>query len=126
MIWILECKKRETILDTLGETQSELKCDTRELETIISRLGEIEHVPVYVPHYATCHTSIVSTGKKGIQLSKVGNPNTVYNGYTSDNGYSDILDIVILLSLSIFPHLHIRHTKCIGYSDIMVIVIIWP
>ena len=51
--------------------------------------------------------------------------NTVYNGY-SDNGYSDILDIVILLSLSIFPHLHIRHTKFIGYSDIMVIVIIWP
>ena len=50
---------------------------------------------------------------------------TVYNGY-SDNGYSDILDIVILLSLSIFPHLHIRHTKFIGYSDIMVIVIIWP
>ena len=37
-----------------------------------------------------------------------------------------IMDIVILLSLSIFPHLHIRHTKFIGYSDIMVIVIIWP
>ena len=52
------------------------------------------------------------------------NIDTVYNGY-SDNGYSDILEIVILLSLSIFPHLHIRHTKCIGYSDIMVIVIIW-
>ena len=45
--------------------------------------------------------------------------NTVYNGY------SDILDIVIILSLSIFPHLHIRHTKFIGYSDIMAIVIIW-
>ena len=27
-----------------------------------------------------------------------------------------ILEIVILLSLSIFPHLHIRHTKFIGYS----------
>ena len=38
---------------------------------------------------------------------------------------SDILDIVILLSLSIFPHLRIPHTKFIGYSDIMVIVIIW-
>ena len=37
-----------------------------------------------------------------------------------------ILDIVILLSLSIFPHLHIRHTKFIGYNDIMGIVIIWP
>ena len=65
MIRILECKKRETILDTLGETRSELKCDTRELETIISRLGEIEQVPVYVPHYTTCHTSIVTTGKQG-------------------------------------------------------------
>ena len=39
--------------------------DTRELEMIISRLAEIEQVPVYVPHYATCHTSIVATGKKG-------------------------------------------------------------
>ena len=65
MIWKLECKKRETILDTLGENRSELKCDTRELETIISRLGEIEQVPVYVPHYATCHTSIVATGNNG-------------------------------------------------------------
>ena len=65
MIWMLECKKRETILDTLGETRSELKCDTRELETIISRLGEIEQVPVYVPRYATCHTSVLATGKKG-------------------------------------------------------------
>ena len=26
---------------------------------------EIEQMPVYVPHYATCHTSIVTTGKKG-------------------------------------------------------------
>ena len=51
--------------------------------------------------------------------------NTVYIGY-SDNGYSDIMVIVILLSLSIFPHLHIHHTKFIRYSDIMVIVIIWP
>ena len=37
-----------------------------------------------------------------------------------------ILDIVIFLSLGIFPHLRIPHTKFIGYSDIMVIVIIWP
>ena len=27
------------------------------------------------------------------------------------------MDIVIVLSLSIYPHLHIRHTKFIGYSD---------
>ena len=65
MIRKLECKKREMILDTLGETRSELKCNTRQLETIISRLGEIEQVPVYVPHYATCHTSIVAIGTQG-------------------------------------------------------------
>ena len=73
MIWKLECKKRETILDTLGETRSELKCDTRALETIISRLGEIEQVPVYVPHYATCHTSVVVAGEQG------GDPGELYN-----------------------------------------------
>ena len=39
--------------------------DTREIEMIISHLEEIEQVPVYVPRYATCHTSIVATGKKG-------------------------------------------------------------
>ena len=74
MIRILECKKRDTILDTLGETRSELKCDTRELETIISRLGEIEHVPVYVLRYATCHTSIVATGKKGGDPGELRSP----------------------------------------------------
>ena len=29
------------VVDTLGEPLSEVKCDTRELETTISRLGEI-------------------------------------------------------------------------------------
>ena len=61
MIWIMECKKRETILDTPVESRSELKCDTRELERCISRLGVI----VDVPRYATCHTSVVATGKQG-------------------------------------------------------------
>ena len=47
----------------LEETLSEVKCDThRELETMISRLGEIVEVPVvYVPRFATFHTSIVTT-----------------------------------------------------------------
>ena len=35
------------------------------VERVISLLGEIEQVPLYVPHYATCHTSIVATGKYG-------------------------------------------------------------
>ena len=57
--------------------------------------------------------------------SKFANDNTVDIGYC-DIGYSDILDKVIFLSLDIFPHLRIPHTKFIGYSYIMVIVIIWP
>ena len=36
-----------------------------EIERSISRLGEIVELPVYVPHYATCHTSVVATGKEG-------------------------------------------------------------
>ena len=36
-----------------------------EIERNISRLGEIVELPVYVPHYATCHTSVVATGKIG-------------------------------------------------------------
>ena len=66
MIWIMECKKRETILDIPVESRSELRCDTRELERCISRLGEIVEVPVNVPRYATtCHAPVVATGKKG-------------------------------------------------------------
>ena len=65
--WIayLECKKRESIIDIPVEVQLELKCVTRELERSISRLGEIAEVSVYVPHYTTCHTSVVATGKEG-------------------------------------------------------------
>ena len=50
---------------------------------------------------------------------------TVDTGY-SNIGYSDILDIVIFLSLGIFLYLRIPHTRFIEYSGIMVIVIIWP
>ena len=65
--WIakLECVKRESILDIPVEVQFELTCVTRELERSISRLGEIAEVSVYEPHYATCHTRVVATGKKG-------------------------------------------------------------
>ena len=65
--WIvkLECKKRESIVDISVEVQFELKCVTRELERSISRLGEIPEVSVYVPHYSTCYTRVVATGKKG-------------------------------------------------------------
>ena len=65
MIRKMECVKRETILNTPVESRSELKCDTRDLERSISRLGEIVEVPVNVPRYTTCHTSVVATGKEG-------------------------------------------------------------
>ena len=66
--WIayLECKKRELIVDIPVEVQLELICVTRELERSINRLGLIAEVSVYVPHYATCHTRVVATGKKGV------------------------------------------------------------
>ena len=58
--------KCATILQTPIETLTEGKCDSRELENMISSLGEIIEVPVVsVPRYATFHTSIVATGKKG-------------------------------------------------------------
>ena len=65
IIWIMECKKREMILNTPVESRFELKCDTRDLEMSISRLGETVEVPLNVPRYATCHTPIVATGKEG-------------------------------------------------------------
>ena len=61
----MECMKREMILNTPVESRFELKCDTRDLERSISRLGEIVEVPVNVPRYTTCHTSVVATGKQG-------------------------------------------------------------
>ena len=62
----LECKKRETILQTPVETLTEVKCDTHELETMISSLGEIVEVPVVsVPRYATFHSSVIATGNEG-------------------------------------------------------------
>ena len=74
MIWIMECKKRETILDISVESRSELRCDTSELERCISRLGEIVEVPVNVPRYATCHTPVVATGKRGNAPGECNNP----------------------------------------------------
>ena len=47
------------------ESRFELKCDISDLERSISSLREIVEVPVNVPRYTTCHTSVVVTGKKG-------------------------------------------------------------
>ena len=43
----------------------------------ISRLGEIAVVSVYVPQYATCHTRIVATGKKGDAPGELDYPHGV-------------------------------------------------
>ena len=47
------------MVDTPVETLSELECDTS-----ISRRRKIAEVPVPVPHYATCHSSMIVTGKE--------------------------------------------------------------
>ena len=52
--------KRHTT-DRVG-SRSKLKCDTRERE--MSNSG-LEEIGVNVPHYATCHTPVVTTGRKG-------------------------------------------------------------
>ena len=76
MRWIgkLECKKRETQLNIPVEVQFQLKCVSRELEKSISNLGEIVELPVYVPHYATYHTPVVATGKRGRAPGELNHP----------------------------------------------------
>ena len=62
------------MVDFLEETLSEVKCDTRELEMMISRLGEIVELPVSVLRYDTFHTSIVATGKEGRAPGELNSP----------------------------------------------------
>ena len=69
--------KRETILQTPVETLSEVKCNTHELETMISSLGKIVELPVSVPRYATFHTSIVAAGKQGSAPGELFGPQGV-------------------------------------------------
>ena len=47
------------------ESLSKQKCDTRDVETTISRIDEIVEIPVNVPRYAIYHNSIVAAGKTG-------------------------------------------------------------
>ena len=64
------------VVDTV-ESRSELKCNTRDLESSISRLGEIVEVPVNVPRYTTCHTSVVATGKQSFAPGELISPQGV-------------------------------------------------
>ena len=59
------------------ESRSELRCDTRELEKSIPRLGENIGVLVNVPRYVACHTSVVATGKEGSALGELDSPHGV-------------------------------------------------
>ena len=77
MIRKLECVKREMALNTPVESRFELKCDTRDLERSISRLGEIVEVPVNVPRYTTCYTPVVATGKLGNAPGELVSPSGV-------------------------------------------------
>ena len=66
------------VVDPLEENLSEVKCDTRELETMITRLEEIVELPVVsVPRYATFHSSIVATGKEGSASGELNSPSGV-------------------------------------------------
>ena len=61
------------------ESRSELKCDIRDLERSISRsrLGEVVEVPMNVPRYTTCYTSVVATGKEGSATGELHYPHGV-------------------------------------------------
>ncbi|KAI6661226.1 hypothetical protein LOD99_10097 [Oopsacas minuta] len=61
----MEDKLRDLQNNIPVETQLKWKCDTRDLETSISHLGEIVQVPVGVPDYDKFQTSTVATGKRG-------------------------------------------------------------
>ena len=70
--------KPVTILQTPVETLTEVKCDTHELETMISSLGEVVEVPVVsVPRYATFHSSVIATGEKGSDPGELNYPSGV-------------------------------------------------
>ncbi|KAI6645680.1 hypothetical protein LOD99_12943 [Oopsacas minuta] len=65
MVWEMEDKLRDLRNNVPVETQLKWKCDTRDLETSISCLGEIVQVPVAMPEYEKFQTSTVATGKIG-------------------------------------------------------------
>ncbi|KAI6658564.1 E3 ubiquitin-protein ligase TRIM71-like [Oopsacas minuta] len=61
----MEDKLRELRINNPVESVLKWQCDTCELETCISRLGDIMQEPVSVPKYSTFQTSTIATGKKG-------------------------------------------------------------
>ena len=81
----------EKILNTPIKSRSELKCDTRELERRISRFGEIIEVPVNVPRYTTCHTSVVSTLKEGNAPGELNFPMVIYNRSSSSEKWPNVI-----------------------------------
>ncbi|KAI6645672.1 hypothetical protein LOD99_12935 [Oopsacas minuta] len=77
MVQQMEDKLRDLRSNAPIETQSKWQCDTRNLETSISRLGEIVQLPVGVPDYAKFQTSTVATGKQGFGPGELIGPSGV-------------------------------------------------
>ncbi|KAI6661493.1 E3 ubiquitin-protein ligase TRIM71 [Oopsacas minuta] len=57
-----------------AETQFVWRCDTRDFETSISRLGEIVEIFVDIPDYAAFRMPTVAVGKKGSSPGELYNP----------------------------------------------------
>ncbi|KAI6658598.1 E3 ubiquitin-protein ligase TRIM71-like [Oopsacas minuta] len=69
----MEDKLRELRINNPVESVLKWQCDTCELETCISRLGDIVQEPVSVPKYSTFQTSTIATGKKGSGPGQLNN-----------------------------------------------------
>ncbi|KAI6655456.1 hypothetical protein LOD99_11414 [Oopsacas minuta] len=74
------------------------QCDTRELETCISRLGDIVQKSVGVPKYSTFQTSTVATEEKGSGPGQLNDPQGVAiheatNQIFVANFYNDRIEI---------------------------------
>ncbi|KAI6658423.1 hypothetical protein LOD99_15224 [Oopsacas minuta] len=73
----IEDKLRDLRNNNPVESVLKWQCDTRELETYISRLGDIVQEPVGVPKYSTFQTSTVATGKQGSGPGQLYHPRGV-------------------------------------------------
>ncbi|KAI6658559.1 E3 ubiquitin-protein ligase TRIM71-like [Oopsacas minuta] len=73
----MEDKLRELRINNPIESVLKWQCDTCELETCISHLGDIVQELVSVPKYSTFQTSTIATGKKGSGPGQLNDPRGV-------------------------------------------------
>ena len=98
MVSKLEQKQRELRMNIPVETEFQCHCDTRDLEAIISRLGEIIQVPVGTPNYGTFLMPTSVTGKQGTAPGELNYPygvaiNEATNKIFVANGGNDRIEI---------------------------------